>query len=171
LAFRFAPLENAMMERYEILVSVRDAEALATMLGAHRRANPFEADASDELADLLMEARLVASDMLPADRVALHSRVTYEEQPSGMRRVVTLVLPEAADPAKGRISVLSPIGLALVGRERGSAVTAAAPNGRALNVRIIDTQRDDRSAGIANPSDDRWDAGAGPTSKGGRRAL
>src|SRR3712207_2236065 len=103
-------MEKAMMDRYEIIVSARDAEVLAATLGAHRRANPFEADASDELADLLMEARLVAPDMLAADRVALRSTVTYEEQPSGKRRVVTLVLPEDADAANGRISILSPIG-------------------------------------------------------------
>lgn len=134
-----------MMQRYQILVSARDAEVLAAMLGAHRRANRFEADASDELADRLMEARLVASDMLPGDRVALDSTVTYEEQSSGKRRVVTLVLPEDANPANGRISVLSPVGRALIGHERGSVVRAAAPNGRALVVRIIETGRDDHS--------------------------
>ena len=47
------------MERYELYVSAHDAEALAAMLAAPRRANPFEADPSDELAELLMEARLV----------------------------------------------------------------------------------------------------------------
>ena len=121
-----------MMERYEIFVSARDAEALATMLSAHRRANALEADASDELADLLMEARLVPPERLPRDRVALHSTATYEEQPSGKRRTVTLVMPENADSAKARISVLSPIGLALIGRQRGSVVKAATPNGKRL---------------------------------------
>ena len=128
-----------MMERYELIVSARDAEALAAMLAAHRRANPFEADASDELADLLMEARLVPADRLPDERVALHSTVTYEEQPAGKRRTVTLVLPERADPAKARISVLSPIGLALMGRERGAVVKAETPNGNGLIVRIVET--------------------------------
>jgi regulator of nucleoside diphosphate kinase len=135
----------AMMERYEISVSARDAEALAAMLAAHRRANRFEADASDELADLLMEARLVPAERLPHNRVALHSSVTYEEQPSGRHRTVTLVLPEDADPAKARISVLSPIGLALIGRERGSLVKAATPNGKELIVRIVDTERRDHA--------------------------
>jgi regulator of nucleoside diphosphate kinase len=130
-----------MMERYEIFVSPSDAEALAAMLAAHRRTNPFEADASDELADLLMEARLVPADRLPGDRVALHSVVTYEEQPSGRRRTVTLVLPDDADPGKARISVLSPIGLALIGRERASVIKVATPNGKALTVRIADTVR------------------------------
>ena len=130
-----------MMERYELFVSARDAEALATMLAEHRRANPFEADASDELADLLMEARLVAADALPADRVALGSTVTYEEQPTGRLRTVTLVLPEAADAAKARISVLSPIALALIGRETGAVVEAPMPNGRSLVIRIVETVR------------------------------
>ena len=134
-----------MMERDEIFVSARDAEALAAMLAAHRRANPFEADSSDELADLLMEARLVPADRLPGDRVALYSAVTYEEEGSGKRRTVTLVLPKEADPARARISVLSPIGLALIGRERGSAVKATMPNGRELIVRIVDTERHDRA--------------------------
>ena len=128
-----------MMERYELFVSARDAEALAAMLTAHRRAHPFEADASDALADLLMEARLVPADRLPADRVALHSAVTYEEQPAGKRRTVTLVLPGSADPAKARISVLSPIGLALMGRERGAVVKVVTPKGQGLIVRIVDT--------------------------------
>ena len=125
------------MERYELFVSAPDAEALAAMLAAHRRANPFEADASDELADLLMEARLVSADKLPDGCVALRTTVTYEE-PSGRNRTVTLVLPQAANAAQGRISVLSPIGLALLGRRRGAVVSAATPNGKALKIRILD---------------------------------
>lgn len=131
-----------MIERYEISVSARDAEALAAMLAAHRRANSFEAEASDELADLLSEAQLVPADRLGDGYVALHSAVTYEEEGSGKRRTVTLVLPQDAEPAEARISVLSPIGLALMGRPRGSVVKAAAPNGKGLIVRIVDTLRD-----------------------------
>lgn len=123
---------------YELFVSVQDAEALARMLAVHRRANPFEADASDDLADLLMEARLLPAEKLPGDRVGLESAVTYAKEPSGARRTVRLVLPDRANPAKGSISVLSPIGLALVGRRRGAVVSAAMPNGRALTVRILD---------------------------------
>jgi len=130
------------MERYELFVSAHDAEALAAMLAAHRRANPFEADASDELANLLMEARLVPADELPEGYVALGSTVTYEEL-SGRNRTVTVLLPQAANAAQGRISVLSPIGLALLGRRRGSVVSAATPNGKGLTIRILDAIRAD----------------------------
>lgn len=126
------------MNPQDLLVSARDAEALAAMLGAHRRAYPFEGDASDELADLLFEARLVPTRRLPAERIAMGSAVTYAEEPSGARRTVTLAYPAQADPAQGRISVLSPVGLALLGRRRGAVVTPAMPNGRQLRIRILD---------------------------------
>ena len=126
------------MNHHEVFVSARDAEALAATLGRHRRANPFESDASDELADLLLGARMAAPESLPADRVAMNSTVTYVEEPTGVRRTVTLAFPHEADAAAGRISVLSPIGLALIGRRRGAVVTPELPNGRALSVRIIE---------------------------------
>jgi len=129
-----------MNDRHDLFISAQDAEALAAMLGAPRRSSAFEADASDELADLLMEARR-APERLPADRVAMGSTVTYVEEPSGVRRTVTLAYPQHADAAQGRISVLSPVGLALIGRKRGSVVMSAIPNGRQLSVRILDAVR------------------------------
>lgn len=123
----------------DLLVCARDAEGLAAMLGAHRRANRFEADASDQLADLLMDARYASG--IPADRVTMGSTVTYAELPSGARRTVTLVYPDEADASGGRISVLSPVGMALIGRQRGAVVTPTMPNGRQLRIRVIDTTR------------------------------
>lgn len=125
-----------MTRTNDLVISARDAEALAAMLGAHRRANPFEADASDALAELLLEARLVAR--LAADRVAMDSTVIYAEAPSGARRTVTLAYPGEADAAKGRISVLSPVGLALLGRRRGAEAAPVLPSGRRLSLRILE---------------------------------
>ena len=129
------------MTNHKLFISARDAEGLAAMLGTHRRARPFESDASDELADLLMQARLLPAEKLPADRIAMNSSVTYVEAPAGARRTVTLAYPREADPTQGRISVLSPIGLALIGRRRGEVVEALLPGRRVLEVRILDTHR------------------------------
>jgi regulator of nucleoside diphosphate kinase len=48
-----------------------------------------------------------------------------------------LAYPEAADAASGRISVLSPVGLALIGRKRGDALDVALPNRRLLEIQIL----------------------------------
>ena len=126
---------------HELILSATEAEVLALMLGERRRASPLETAAADTLADLLVEARLVPHEELPADRVAMNSRVTYDELPRGGRRSVVLVHPIESDPSVGRVSVLSPVGLALLGRASGDEVDAELPGGRWLTIRIVDVRR------------------------------
>jgi regulator of nucleoside diphosphate kinase len=131
-----------MMTKYhELILSARDVEVLALMLGERRRQHVLEAAAADALADLLVEARRVPHDELPVDRVAMNSLVTYEEEPGKARRSVVLVHPIESDPAAGRISVLSPVGLALLGRRPGARVAVELPGDRRLTLRILDTAR------------------------------
>ena len=130
-----------MTNDHELILSASDAEVLALMLGERRRQHSLEAAAADALADLLVEARLVPHEELPAERIAMNSKVTYGEEPAGIRRSVILVHPIDADAAVGRVSVLSPVGLALLGRAPGSVVTVNVPGTQALTVRILDTVR------------------------------
>ncbi|HEX7054309.1 MAG TPA: GreA/GreB family elongation factor [Burkholderiales bacterium] len=125
-----------MAHDLELIFCNRDAAALARLR-------------SDALSELLMDARLVADDALPEDCVALGSRVTYREEGDAAPRTVTLVTPEAADAAAGRISVLSPIGLALIGRRRGASSEARLPNGRRVALRVLDTAEAAELAGAA----------------------
>lgn len=129
------------MKYYELIVSARDAEVLALMLGERRRQPALEAAAADALADVLLEARLVPHEELPEDRIALNSTVTYRQEPGGTRRSVVLVHPVEADAALGRISVLSPVGRALIGRSAGSLVDVDVPGTAPLTLRILGTSR------------------------------
>jgi regulator of nucleoside diphosphate kinase len=125
----------------ELLVSARDAEALAPLVGDRRRSDRFEADAADALAEVLMEARMVPHDRLPADRVAIDSRVTYREEPHGESRTVILVHPRDANATEGRVSVLSPVGRALLGRKSGAISSTGVPGGRAVTIRVLAAER------------------------------
>jgi regulator of nucleoside diphosphate kinase len=120
----------------DLMVSARDAESLASVVGD----NTAEHEAADALADLMMDARLVPDGELPANRVAMNSRVTYRDGDGG-KRTVSLVHPRDADPAALRISVLSPVGRALLGRKAGSTITASLPGGRGLRLRILEVER------------------------------
>jgi regulator of nucleoside diphosphate kinase len=126
----------------ELLVSAVDAEALASVVGKRFRTDPLEVEAVDALADILLEAPLVAHSELPADRVAMNARVSYREEPGGRQRTVTLVHPAHADPALGLISVLSPVGRSLLGRRSGSIASVGIPGGRDLKIRILDVERE-----------------------------
>jgi len=77
-----------------------------------------------ELADRLMtelaRARIAGPARLPADVVTIGSTVTYRDETSGRDQTITLVWPEDADIAAGRASVLTPIGVALLGLRTGA---------------------------------------------------
>jgi len=125
----------------ELLVSARDVDTLASLVDDRRRNDRFEAEAADALADVLMDARTVPHDRLPADRVSMNSRVAYREEPGGEPRTVALVHPNEAAPSHGRISVLSPVGRALLGRRAGSVASLSVPGGRALTIRVLEVER------------------------------
>jgi regulator of nucleoside diphosphate kinase len=128
----------------DLLVSAHDAEVLGPIVGDRRRSDRFEADAADALADVLMDARLVSHDRLPADRVAINSRVTYREEPRGEPRTVMLVHPSDANATEGRISVLSPVGRALLGQRTGAVSSTGVPGGRAVTIRVLAAERHER---------------------------
>jgi regulator of nucleoside diphosphate kinase len=128
-----------MHDYNDLVVSARDAEFLAPLVEGRNRRGPGrpEADAADALADVLMDARRVPHDRLPADRVAMNSEVTYREEPGGERRTVVIVHPNESAPSSGRVSVLSPVGRALLGRRAGSVASMSVP-GRDLKIRVLE---------------------------------
>jgi len=128
-----------MAEHYELVVSASDAEALSRMLGAHGAGADLEA--AGALADLLSEARLVAHERLPWECVALNSQVTYLDESCGEQRNVTLVHPNEADPAAACISVLTPVGRALLGRRPGAVIAMSRPDGSTRTLRILGVER------------------------------
>lgn len=75
---------------------------------------------ADRLFGELGRARLVSRDKLPANVVSLGRRVTYRDEATGEEKVVVLTSPEDADISQQRISVLTPIGVALLGLSEGA---------------------------------------------------
>ena len=72
---------------------------------------------------------MVDLNALPKDRVALGSTVGLHDAESNREITYELVIPEEADFSKGMVSVNSPIGKALLGRQEGDEVTIRIPAG------------------------------------------
>ena len=81
-------------------------------------ANPALAD---RLLDEIGRARIVAAAKMPANAIGIGSSVTYRDDANGQERTVTLVYPEEADIARQRVSVMTPIGVALLGLSEGAS--------------------------------------------------
>lgn len=85
-------------------------------------------DAADDLLYEIERARVVPSGKVDADVVRMGSTVTYRPD-NGADRTVTLVYPADADIGEGKISVLTPVGTALIGLSVGQSITWEARDG------------------------------------------
>jgi regulator of nucleoside diphosphate kinase len=93
--------------------------------------------AAERLEAELDRATVVEPAELPPDVVRMHSRVTFEDVRTGAIREVVLVYPRAADASAGRLSVLAPIGAALLGLRVGDEIEWPLPDGRTAEIRIL----------------------------------
>jgi regulator of nucleoside diphosphate kinase len=88
----------------------------------------------DELLDM---ASVVPSREVPPDVVTMYSQVLVLEDGHAERRRLTLCYPDDAEPAEGFISVLSPVGLALLGLPVGSVARWHAPDGTPHRAEVL----------------------------------
>ncbi len=93
--------------------------------------------------------RAAVIDDLPSDVVALDSCVEFEDINSGEIAEYVITLPERANVEAGRISVLAPIGTALIGYRAGDTVSWSTPGGiRLLRLRRVSADASFQPAGL-----------------------
>lgn len=88
------------------------------------------------LAEELERAIVVPSDRIPKDVVTMNSRLIYSDESTGMTREVELVYPDEADHVTGRVSVLAPVGCALLGLSAGQSIDWNLPGGKVHRLRV-----------------------------------
>jgi regulator of nucleoside diphosphate kinase len=100
---------------------------------------------SEELLSELDRARVVADHAIAQDVVRIGSTVEFKPD-TGEARTVTLVLPADADISEGRISILTPIGTALLGLSPGQTMSWYARDGRRHELSVISVGHGDMAA-------------------------
>lgn len=126
---------DEVVKMHEVVLSAEDAEVISNLVGAGGLPS-LSGAAGEALAESLEAATVVPASELPSTVVSMNSVVEYVELPGGTVRDVVLVHPAAADVSSGRISVLSPVGRALLGRKVGDICEVTVPNGSRLAVTI-----------------------------------
>lgn len=86
----------------------------------------------------LERAVVVAAEALPPDVVTMDSKVLYVDETTGKRGYVRIVYPAEADARAGRVSVLAPVGAALLGLSVGQAIEWEFPDGGRRRLRVED---------------------------------
>lgn len=105
-----------------------------------------EHNANESLEAELQRATVVPRDAVPADVVTMNSELVYEDIAAATRRTVRLVYPREADAKRGWISVLAPIGSALLGLRVGQEIDWPTPSGT-KRVRVVEVRYQPEAAG------------------------
>lgn len=127
-----------------ITVSSRDLDRLERLLESPAVA---ALPAAAALGRELERANVVAPADMPADVVTMNSEVTCEDEVSGDTHRLTLVFPPDADVDQHKVSVLAPVGTALLGLSVGQSIDWNAPGGRSLRLRVTGIAYQPEAAG------------------------
>jgi regulator of nucleoside diphosphate kinase len=120
-----------------IKIRQADMERLAHLAVAAAETSP----ATAEFLAGEIERATVVPDMAPlAGIVGMESEVVFRDDATGVQKQVTLVYPKAANIEAGRISVLTPIGAALIGLSAGQAISFATPSGERRSLTVLEVR-------------------------------
>ena len=97
--------------------------------------------AQNEIAELLEEelgrASIVSNDQLPQDVVSMNSKIRFQDLDTEKESVVTLVYPHDANIDENKISILAPVGSALIGLRVGQIINWPVPNGKEKRMKVM----------------------------------
>ncbi len=126
------------MEERKIYVTEFDRTRLVNLLNVAGSWNEKDMDDLTRLENELEQVHVVSSQAIPSDVVTMNSRARVRDLDSSEEMVFTLVFPAEADYIRGRLSVLAPIGTALLGYRAGDTVELQVPSGvRRLKIEQI----------------------------------
>lgn len=117
------------MNERALVITEDDLERLVKLINQARFMEPRGSEYLDSLEGELAAARTVASSATPPDLVTMNSRVYLLDLDTAERMVFTLVFPDEADIDSSKLSVLAPIGTAVLGYRAGDTLSWQVPDG------------------------------------------
>ena len=128
-----------------IIVSGIDFDRLDRLAAAAAGTLPRTADF---LAREIARATIAPSGFILRGVVTMGSQVEFRDDVTGQSRTVHLVYPDQADLAEGKLSVLSPVGAALIGLSVGQSIEWETPSGGWRSLTVLHVEG---VAAVANP--------------------
>jgi regulator of nucleoside diphosphate kinase len=122
-------------KRPDITVSTDDLDRLEGLLGELRGGAP---EIADGLRSELDRARIVEPSEMPEDVVSMNSTVRFADEDSGKEFERTLCYPQEASGGTDKVSILAPLGGALLGLSVGQSIDWPVPGGRTARIRILE---------------------------------
>ncbi|PWV56332.1 GreA/GreB family elongation factor [Chitinophaga sp. S165] len=117
------------MEKEQLVIKKEDFDILTTCIRNGGSQQSFDKNNIQELAGELKKAKLVSKENFPDTVVALNSTAVIKDMATERILAITIVTPDKADISQNKISVLAPIGTALLGFQKGREISWSVPAG------------------------------------------
>lgn len=135
------------MARRKIIITESDHERLEALLASEFAHAIGPSTYLDDLRSELNRAEIVREDEVPRNVVTMNSMVVLRDVESKEKETYTLVFPDSADIANDRLSVLAPVGTAILGECVGDVIKWRVPQGwRQLKIERVVYQPERESA-------------------------
>ena len=131
-----------LAEAVDPLAALREREVQDAAVSQHPREAVKRADRV-----LAVLEEVVGHDEVPATVVTMNSSVHCREQGSGKDYHLTLVYPKDANADEGKISILAPVGSALLGLQVGQHIDWPAPGGKTLKLELLGVEGQPKDGG------------------------
>ncbi len=119
------------MNQPSIFITTKDVEKLRDLIREAYHTEYRGSDYLKQLAGEIEKASVVRPDQIPSEVITLNSTARLVDQHL-QEMVYTLVFPEDADPLQGKISILAPIGTAMLGYKVGDTFEWDTPGGKRI---------------------------------------
>lgn len=129
-----------MPNKPRLTVTIQDFDRIQDTL------HSFAGLQTDQLAQELSCAKLVDPEDVPPQVVTMNSELIYEDVATGVRRNIRLVYPHEADADRGWVSVLAPLGNAVIGLQEGQQIDWVMPGGK-RRLKIVEITYQPEAAG------------------------
>jgi regulator of nucleoside diphosphate kinase len=127
-------LDTQIHSKPPITLSADDYVRLSTLAHAARKQMP---DLAADLADEFGRADVLADGTPPEHIVCMNCEVEFRDETTGKIQRITLVYPEDSDISKRKVSVLTPVGTALIGLREGHSMAWETPNGEVRHLTVL----------------------------------
>lgn len=118
------------MSEQKIYITDFDLKRLKKLLQTSSKTGERKNSYLEQLRNEVEKAVVVPSEDIPKDVITMNSKVSLIDLESMKELVYTLVFPEDADSLSGKISVLAPVGTALLGYRVGDVIEWDVPAGK-----------------------------------------
>jgi regulator of nucleoside diphosphate kinase len=122
------------LKKPRIAIREKDFQTLSRLAELATKSMP---DVASYLEHELERARIVSGPAASARVVGMGSKVEYLDEATGRVHAVTLVYPAESDIEKGRVSILTPIGAALLGLSQGQSIEWSTRSGEPRQLTVL----------------------------------